>query len=272
MKSIKQIPSKNIIPLEYCTIDRAARLLDCEVEDLIHWGSIGAVKLFILFDAVDLKTYEVLFPVGQVGNLDLDHGASFIEVDKEKRITTPSLGTKNFQGRAIISGFWSVSYSSMQYWEIYGTKENHTPGMISRVDACYRDGSGVARALFPDGYTPDKVWLMRSDLEMLNRHIQKGEQLAIRERLPDAESGSRWAYTPHPTAEHHATKREAVLAAAIYAKKAWLNECGTTYVAWATAISNHEATLFDEGKAPLSIEIMAKLLSSAMKTGKVPKS
>ncbi len=36
---------KNLLPLEYCTLERASRLLDCEVQDLLHWGSIGAIKL-----------------------------------------------------------------------------------------------------------------------------------------------------------------------------------------------------------------------------------
>lgn len=35
----------NLLPLEYCTLERASRLLDCEVQDLLHWGSIGAIKL-----------------------------------------------------------------------------------------------------------------------------------------------------------------------------------------------------------------------------------
>ena len=34
-----------LLPLEYCSLDRAARLLGCEVQDLLHWGSIGAIKL-----------------------------------------------------------------------------------------------------------------------------------------------------------------------------------------------------------------------------------
>lgn len=33
------------IPLEYCRLDRAARLLGCEISDLIHWGAIGAINL-----------------------------------------------------------------------------------------------------------------------------------------------------------------------------------------------------------------------------------
>ncbi|HGO5391812.1 TPA: hypothetical protein ACK2W2_000398 [Klebsiella michiganensis] len=35
---------------EYYRIHRAADLLKCEVEDLFHWASIGAIKLFVSFE------------------------------------------------------------------------------------------------------------------------------------------------------------------------------------------------------------------------------
>lgn len=35
---------------EYYGIYRAAELLECKVEDLLHWASIGAIKLFISFE------------------------------------------------------------------------------------------------------------------------------------------------------------------------------------------------------------------------------
>ncbi|HGY1193041.1 MULTISPECIES: hypothetical protein [Citrobacter freundii complex] len=34
-----------IAPLEYCSFERAAKLLNCECEDLIHWNKIGAISL-----------------------------------------------------------------------------------------------------------------------------------------------------------------------------------------------------------------------------------
>lgn len=40
----------NGIPaLEYCKLDRASRLLGCEVEDLIHWFEVGAIDLCVRF-------------------------------------------------------------------------------------------------------------------------------------------------------------------------------------------------------------------------------
>jgi len=36
-----------LLPLEYCRIERAARVLGCEVEDLIHWGAVGSIRLYV---------------------------------------------------------------------------------------------------------------------------------------------------------------------------------------------------------------------------------
>ena len=35
---------------EYYRIHRAAELLECKVEDLLHWASIGAIKLYVSFE------------------------------------------------------------------------------------------------------------------------------------------------------------------------------------------------------------------------------
>lgn len=42
-------PLLPLLPLEYCSIGRAARMLDCEPEDLLHWGAIGAIDLTYKF-------------------------------------------------------------------------------------------------------------------------------------------------------------------------------------------------------------------------------
>lgn len=39
-----------LLPLEYCTVERASRLLECEVEDLLHWAKLGFINLYINFD------------------------------------------------------------------------------------------------------------------------------------------------------------------------------------------------------------------------------
>jgi len=38
-----------LLPLEYCTPARAAKLLGCEVEDIFHWAEVGAITLYAEF-------------------------------------------------------------------------------------------------------------------------------------------------------------------------------------------------------------------------------
>ncbi|MFQ1906196.1 hypothetical protein ACK36G_12210 [Aeromonas veronii] len=45
--------SAPLLPLEYCSPERAARLLGCEVEDIFHWATVGAITLFAEFYEYD---------------------------------------------------------------------------------------------------------------------------------------------------------------------------------------------------------------------------
>lgn len=38
-------PLPPLLPLEYCKLDRAARMLDCELEDILHWAEIGVIDV-----------------------------------------------------------------------------------------------------------------------------------------------------------------------------------------------------------------------------------
>ncbi len=39
-----------VLPRDYCTIERAARMLSCEAEDILQWGAEGAIPLMVNFD------------------------------------------------------------------------------------------------------------------------------------------------------------------------------------------------------------------------------
>lgn len=39
-----------LLPLEYCTIERAAKMLRCEVEDIKHWIDINVITAYAIFD------------------------------------------------------------------------------------------------------------------------------------------------------------------------------------------------------------------------------
>lgn len=42
-----------LLPLEYCSIERAARMLECETEDILHWFEVGAINLYLKVDMQD---------------------------------------------------------------------------------------------------------------------------------------------------------------------------------------------------------------------------
>lgn len=64
-----------LLPVEYCKLDRAARMLECEVEDLLHWGGTGAIRLLYFAkdleaqSAFDKQQFEYLFKSGKFESL-----------------------------------------------------------------------------------------------------------------------------------------------------------------------------------------------------------
>ncbi|WP_096778604.1 hypothetical protein [Zobellella denitrificans] len=65
-----------LLPLEYCRIDRAARMLGCEVEDIIHWHKISAIQLAVQMDRF---VGELDFRPSEVGLSDCKDAQSLLE-------------------------------------------------------------------------------------------------------------------------------------------------------------------------------------------------
>lgn len=43
-------PLPALLPLEYCSLARAARMLECETDDLLHWAEIKSIDLWLKLD------------------------------------------------------------------------------------------------------------------------------------------------------------------------------------------------------------------------------
>lgn len=50
MTRASSLAVRPLLPLEFCPIERAARLLDCEVGDILHWVKLGCVNIYIDFN------------------------------------------------------------------------------------------------------------------------------------------------------------------------------------------------------------------------------
>lgn len=58
----------NLPPMEYCSLARAQKLLNCELEDILHWHDIGAINLCLKQpNAGNIKNRRPL-PSGKRGN------------------------------------------------------------------------------------------------------------------------------------------------------------------------------------------------------------
>ncbi len=66
-KAENQLTLRPLLPLEYCRPERAAKLLNCEIEDLFHWAAIGAIKIYVnAAKAMDeINTVGVRLPKGR---------------------------------------------------------------------------------------------------------------------------------------------------------------------------------------------------------------
>lgn len=288
--------SKNtpLLPLEYCRIDRAARLLECEVEDILHWCALGAIEGAIWLSAApahvlfvrDGKLVEdedpyldLLYSLPSHDDNDLTPPPPVV-IGCNATLTIPIAHVKLAQRLGIFklitataSGLWSLDKTLFE-------------GMLLERETFLSDWS-----LLPAGFyygldrdyecillepsedespiDANQIWLIKRDLELLKKHIESGDPIP-KEAFLKAQRASRKAPPPHPIAEHHAANRERVLAAAIRAKlnPAWQNDPDDSAVDWATKVIDHEHALFDGKRCPLALGTVERLLSTAMTTGR----
>lgn len=151
---------KGIAPLEYCSIDRAARLLDCEQDDILHWSSIGAINPSLMLrhycifplrknDATrsisststyelepltDEEKYRAMFynsPSRLGGLMVFDTNTERYRADNETRY----LPVQAF-------GLWSPSYS---YYSIYKEIISGNQPLLSSIDFMQGEDSPLKR-------------------------------------------------------------------------------------------------------------------------------
>ncbi|MGL5308004.1 MAG: hypothetical protein ACRC9Y_18060 [Aeromonas veronii] len=294
--------SPPLIPLEYCTIDRAATLLGCEVEDILHWSVIGAVNLqaifhkgkgFYEFGSIHIEgEVNITISAGEQyerkNALEYDDLRSDMYIGKYIYINNPY----NFSGieeRWIDSeasvglfippmdqGFSSPTYAKKcaelsGFFGVFIREEDST--LISSrenlksitIAVCCNGGFFSLELLNPGDIYP-LLRVTHNELLKMQRHINSGALFGSEEL-----SIKQHADFVAESAKHsnrHELKREQIYAAAIRAREQWPEEC-LNATAWAATIDNHSHHLFDlkEGEKSPSQEMMARMLSKAMNKG-----
>lgn len=215
----KQTESDNkpLLPLEYCSPERAAKLLGCEVEDIYHWADVGAINLYAQFRDRDISDGET-YLVGEVySNEDLItyeerrdieweyDGNTYVKsmvVSEEGPINvTPKVLYSNAKlfkfGAAIrlmdpavnlqdcfvdISGFWKISkFNFIQEQYAKSIDENTSWNLSANYigdESSPEDTFGIDLIAAEISDMSSRIRVMREDLLKMNHHITTGEMMS----------------------------------------------------------------------------------------------
>lgn len=224
---------KKIPPLEYCSFERASRLLGCEVDDLLHLYEIGAFNIAFKSDGLAVRFNVSFLNKNQKLETDSIHPV----------LTNQSLGMefstilydlKDDSIEHFENGFQIIGFAC-GIWYADDVRSDIKNGLV--IDSDYefqlkpvkiRDNVLLATAIYEGNKDIDipfeDLLIMRRDLELIWKSIKTGIS------MPSlfTERTSHEPKIPKPinnTAEHHAKNREGLLNAAIYILAKYPSEC-----------------------------------------------
>lgn len=211
-----------LLPLEYCTVERASRLLECEVEDLLHWVKLGFIHLYIDFDDSFPYYCQRVKRRGNVDPLDLIRArfnsmpsllkpitAPKDDLDKKEKPIKPTLKkvptpfpTESSPCR--LEGLWGIigndasryikQYLSGITGELHsnGGLGNEEPAMGYSAISFFAEKERSERAVsydavasvkLKDGLTPPVPLIIYEDLAFLHQQIHSGGRLEVKKIL-----------------------------------------------------------------------------------------
>ena len=289
-----------MFPFEYCKLDRAARLLHCEVGDLIHLGKILAIE--ILFDTGAIKLNEfVLYPKPQITEEERQEEEEYNIKWRVDRITPYTFYHENInEGYFVVQGLWPISIDTIHILEkdneidkksisISAVDKGHLVEndmaiffSLSNAEPCAGQDYGfISNSDLEKGadlfskVSINDFLIGSSDLKKIHSAILSGESLPnmyndsdIAKQAKKSEMKEQRLSIPHHSAERFASYREEILAAAIYVKHNFPNLCGTSNAEWARAIDTKSSLFWPElGEPPVEIKKIELILGSAVNEG-----
>jgi hypothetical protein len=192
VSKIKGRPLPPLLPLEYCTVERAAKLLDCKPEDLMHWAEIAAIKLWL---KPDNENCGVLFLLEhdfkRLQKLALEQndqdifdtvlitvGASTFSLETEDLADQVFLDDEPLTLEVIqVDGLWAVEFSDITQHS--NKAEGYFTPQVLYSDSA--ENSYFILDLDADmRFNLDELLVTRSDLEKLHFAITTNEPLKSR--------------------------------------------------------------------------------------------
>ncbi|EHN9377647.1 hypothetical protein KJ097_001060 [Salmonella enterica] len=224
---------KKTPPLEYCSFERASRLLECEMDDLLHLYEIGAFNIAFKSDGLAVR-YNVNFSSKtQKLETDLIHpvltnqslGMEFSTIWYDLKEESIEHFENGFQIIGFACGIW---YADDVISEIKNGLAIDSDYEVKLKPVNIRDNVLMATAIYEgnkDIEIPfEDLLIMRRDLELIWKSMRTGIHLPsiFTKRIsPEPQIPKR----VNNTAEHHAKNREGLLNAAIYILAKYPSEC-----------------------------------------------
>lgn len=267
----KQIPTldgTDIISTgtSYFRIRKAAALLECTADDLLHLGATGNAE--IMAPVVSPGIFEWSIGMDGIGPNKTEHSIrrTFDATDRII-LTMDDLAVVEAIGWVVPSFLYSIPLAR----EI--TKDSHP--------YCKQSLDLKSDSIAPSEISPQTLWQVANPYEqdaerttidhlfiskkelgrLVNGQPLDSAALARKKKVNEKNSEATNGHT-----ERYASVHESILKAAIYCKNKWPAQCGEFNRTWAQLIDD-KAPLFwsKEGKPPLSRDRMERLLGEALK-------
>lgn len=275
---------KTIPSLDYYRLSRAAKLIGCDIGDLVHWGAVGKIKLCVMLDMANSVFYSSM----DVKKINKELRALPNRTQEFKELTRNSFLYNDdsiyiddvdfffnedlFNSDSDNSGSLNIAYGHASgLWEL-----EQIALIKMEVSNFFDDGlivlptgdmnfEGFFCCLLPDSQgckvTVNDLWITREHVERIlsndiaNKIINKPLECA----------GIKSVKLSKAVSERHAKKREVVLVAAIFCKEKYPDECSGSIRAWANCIEKRATELlYMNGESPLSLDRIERILGKAI--------
>lgn len=165
---------KKLVPLEYCSIVRAAKLLECDVEDIIQWIELGAIHTFgkfkgekskIGFRVENIDIYNDLNLSGAMYETRIINGHSLFVAEEN-----PSPDSNNrVHSDGKIYGYWKINQ-----WSFGSLEFNTIVYPVIRAENCRHFHVKLFDEL---SLEVDSIYISKNDIEKLYSCSQLGEPI-----------------------------------------------------------------------------------------------
>ena len=276
---------KNIPSLDYYRVDRAAKLIGCEVGDVIHWGATGKIKLCVMLDMAN-SIFCSSMKIEKI-NHDLRNLPEY--TDEFKQLTKNSFIYNDdsiyiedveffFEDNLFVSdsnsdddlnniahghasGLWELEQKAVMKIEM----RNFYDDRLIVLPSGDMNLEGFFCCLLPDtkgcSISTADLWITR---EYIERILSNDLTTKIIQKTLES-SAIKSVKLSRVASERHAKKREVVLVAAIFCKEKYPDECSGSIRSWANCIEKRASELlYINGESPLSIDRIERILGKAI--------